>query len=79
MRALIDTGASVSLIAEDQYRRLRKRGWMKRHDIEVSQVNGRPKTIRDIANLPVKIGGTQSAHKFYMTPELCEEVILAED
>lgn len=36
-------------------------------------------TISAIARLPVKVGGTESVHKFYVTPELCDEVIIGED
>lgn len=36
-------------------------------------------TIRGIARHPVKVGLTKNFHRFYVTPELCEEVILGKD
>lgn len=51
MRAPIDKGASVSLIREEQYNRLRIWRWLRRPDIEISQVNGKPVTIKRMARL----------------------------
>lgn len=51
MRALLDTGVSVSLVEEDIYKSLRKQGWWKRPDIEIGQVDGKPMTIRGMVKI----------------------------
>lgn len=51
MRPPIDKGASVSLIGEEQYNRLRIWRWLRRPDIEISQVDGKPVTIKGMVRL----------------------------
>lgn len=79
MRALIYTGMSVSLMKEERYKSLRKKEWLRRPDIEISQVDGKPMKIRGMVRRPVRIGGLRSVHNFYVTSDLCGEVIWAED
>ena len=79
MRALIDTGASVSLMSFKKYRGLRTKGWLKASDIAISQADGRGMRILGIKWLPVKVGGVDKFQKLYIAPGLCEDVVLGED
>lgn len=79
MKALIETGASVSLLREKEYRKLRNRGWMRKPDIEITQANGGSMRIKGMVKLPLKVGETRSIQRFYVTPELCAGMILGED
>lgn len=67
VRALIDVGASVSLIREDRYKSLKLQGWLRRTDVKISQADGKTITITGMVRLPVKIGRMNSVHKFYVT------------
>lgn len=69
MRTLIDTGASVSLIRDHQYKILGLRRWLRKADIKVSQADGKTITIMGMVRLPVGIGGMNSVHKLYVTQD----------
>lgn len=69
IRTLIDTAASVFVIREDRHKGLRPRGWLRRRDIEISQVDRKTMTIVGMVRLPVKIIGMNSVHKLYVTPD----------
>lgn len=73
MRVLIIMGASLF------NKSLRNQGWLRRPDIKISQVDGKTMRIRGMVRLPVSIGGTRSVHNFYITLNLCGDVILGED
>lgn len=79
VKAIIDTGASVSLLREGEYRRLKNQGRMRRPDIEITQADGGSMRIKGMVNLPLKVGATQSFHRLYITPKLCAGMILGED
>ncbi len=42
MKALIDTGASVSLLREKEYRRVKQKNGLLEADIEITEVDGAP-------------------------------------
>lgn len=52
---------------------------MRKSDIEITQADATPMKIRGMVKLLVKIGGTKSIQRFYITPDLCTEAILGED
>lgn len=79
MRTLIDTGASVSLIRDHQYKILGLRRWLRKADIKVSQADGKTITIMGMVRLPVGIGGMNSVHKLYVTQDHWGEMILSKD
>lgn len=79
MRALIDMEASASLIEEHRYKILRNLGWLRKPVIEISQVDRKPMRMRQMVRLQVRIGETRSVHNFYITPNLCGDVILGKD
>lgn len=56
MRDITDTGVSVSLVRQKEYRRLRNQGWMRKPDIEITQANVNPMGIKRVVNIPVSIG-----------------------
>lgn len=79
VKALIDTGASVSLLKEEAYRRVKRKSRLREADIEITQADGAPLVIKGMARLPVRIGKLRSTQIFYVTPNLCTEAILGED
>lgn len=64
---VVDTGVSVSLLREKEYKGLKNRGGMHKSDIEITQVDGTPMKIRAMVKLLVKIGRTKSVQKIYIT------------
>lgn len=46
IRALIDMGASVSLLRETEYRHFRNWEWMRKSGIEITQADRGPMEIR---------------------------------
>lgn len=52
MRALIDMGASVSLIEEHRYKSLKNLGWLRKPDMEISQVDRKPMRMRQMVIPP---------------------------
>ena len=79
VETLLDTGAAASLIDESTYRRTKHRGELMRSDMNMSQVNGGKIKITGMVDLKVKVGGIDRPHRFYITPGLCNELILGED
>lgn len=79
MRAFIDMWVSVSLISEDRNKCLWLSGWFRKRDIEISQTDGKAKTILGVMSLPVKIRGKNSVHNLYVTTDLCGEMISGEE
>lgn len=52
---------------------------MKRPDIKISQVDRKTMRIRRMVRFPVSIGETRSVHNFYITLNLCGDLIFVED
>lgn len=49
---------------------------MRKHDIELSQADGKRMTIERMVRLSEKIGGRNSVHKLYVIPDLYGDMIL---
>lgn len=79
MRALIDTGTSVTLIRENQYKSLMVRGAVKNLTLRLAKPIEKKMTITGIVWLPVKIGRTICVYKLYVSLGLDGEVILGEE
>lgn len=58
---------------------MKNRKLIQKADIEIIQADSSPIKIKGMMKLLVRIGETKSVQKFYITPDLCTEVILGED
>lgn len=65
MRALIDMKVFVSLIRKNWYKSLRLWDLLRKPDMEMSQSDRKMMAL-------VKIEGTNSVHKLYMSADHCE-------
>lgn len=68
VKALIDTGVSVSLLNAKFFQRAKMNRRLKRSDLEISQPDSGNISISGRISLPVVVGGKGSEQRFYMGP-----------
>ena len=79
VRALVDTGASVSLINSKTYRRLGRKEKLRPVDLYLSQADSSRMRIEGITWLPFQLARTRGDMKVYVALDLCGELILGSD
>ena len=78
-RALVDTGAEVSVMNTRVYRALHPKPQLKNRDIILQTANGSPLKIDGQTRLDVKIGNQCISHKFIVVNNLNRNIILGRD
>ena len=78
-RALVDSGADISLIRRDVYDSLRRKPKLIRQHTNVQSVNGDPLKIDGYIYLKFVIGGTTMTQRFYVSRNMNRKVILGND
>jgi len=78
-RALIDTGAEVSVINSRVYRALKPRPKLTNKKINLQTANGSSLTMEGMAYLQVKIGKRIIPHEFFVVKNLNRNIILGRD
>ena len=78
-RALVDTGAEVSVISERVYRSLRPKPELIKKKINLQAANGSPLHIVGSTRLHVKIGNQLTPHDFFIVRNLSRNFILGRD
>ena len=76
VRALVDTGASVSLVSSKTYRQLGRKERLRPVDLHFSQADSSRMRIAGMTWLSFQLAGTRSDIKVYVAPDLCGELIL---
>ena len=79
VRALVDTGESLSLIRTDANDKLWIGGRLRKPDVMLSQASGKKLLMTGMVSLPLRIGGVRCKHKLYVVSKLCNQMILGED
>ena len=78
-RALVDTGAEVSVISTKLYRSLHPRPVLEKKDIRLQTANGSPLRIDGKVRLQVRIGNQSTPHNFIVVNNLRRSIILGRD
>ena len=79
VRALVDTGASVSLVSSKTYRQLGRKERLRPVDLHLSQADSSRMRIEGMTWLPFQLARTRGDMKVYVAPDLCGELILGSD
>ena len=79
MRALIDTGTSISLMNIDAFKQLKLGGALREADLVTCQADESKIKIDGVIYLPIEVGGVMTKQEIYVAPGICSEVILGED
>ncbi len=78
-RALIDTGAEVSLMSKRIYDLLKDRPKLQRKTVSIHAVNSGPLSVDGCIKLPIDIGGYQMCQEFYIVKDINRNLILGQD
>ena len=78
-RALLDSGAEVSLISRRLYDSLKNKPKLRKHDLSLSTAGNTPLYVDGIADLNFSLGKLSMSHKFYMIRNLNRNVIIGLD
>ena len=79
VRALVDSGAQVSLINRKLYNNLRYKPRITKEPIILNSVSGEKLHIDGVAHLEFNMKGTKVKHKFFVTPDINRNMILGID
>ena len=80
--ALYDTGAMISLMSEESFRKIpvdRRPERTEGQWLELCGVDQKPLAVKGLYSLPVAILGRKVVHKFYVVKDLSSEVIIGAD
>ena len=75
-RALVDTGAEVSVMSDRVYRSLRPIPELQKRKVNLQAANGSPLHIDGLARLQIKIGNQVTPHDFFVIKNLNRNFIL---
>ena len=78
-RALIDTGAMVSLLSMNVYKALKTRPKLTNATIHLQSVNGENLEVKGYVNLDFDLNGTKLNHNFYVVTSMNRNLILGHD
>ena len=78
-RALVDTGADVSVISSNMYRRLAKKPSMKRVTQQLQGAGGAPLEVKGIVELQFMLGKSKYTQKCYVVNDASRNMILGCD
>ena len=79
VRALVDSGAMVSLMKESVYEQLAHKGNFVNKRTALQAVSGNMLNVRGMAEIPFTIGGVKLKHSFYIVREMTRNVLLGQD
>ena len=78
-RALVDSGAEVSLIHRRVFHSLKNKPKLRKHDLSLATAGNTPLKIDGFIELEFCIGGIKMLHKFYVIQNLNRNVIIGLD
>lgn len=78
-RALVDTGADISLIHSRVYNQVKKTVRLEASDISLQTVNGEPLRFRGKVTIPLQIGKEKVSHTFLVVDGISRNVLLGRD
>ena len=78
-RALVDTGAKVSLVHRRVFDKLKHRYVLGKQKVNLQAVNGNKLQVDGCATIKFKLGGRKFQHMFYVVDGLNRNVILGRD
>lgn len=78
-RALVDTGAEISVIKSTVLESLREKPEIKKIEMNLRTANGSPLIVQGVARLQIKVGSQYIRHDFVVTKNLKRNVILGRD
>ena len=78
-RALVDTGAEVSVISYRIYESFRPRPELQKKDVKSRTANGSPLQVDGLSHLQVQIGNQSTPHNFIVVRNLNRNIILGRD
>ena len=78
-RALVDSGADISLMRRDVYDSLKNKPKLIRQKINVQSVNSDPLAIHGYMFMKFTIGGTTLTQRFYVSRNMNRKIILGND
>ena len=78
-RALVDSGAEVSLIHRCVFHSLKNKPKLRKHDLSLATAGNTPLNIDGFIELEFCIGGIKMLHKFYVVQNLNRNVIIGLD
>lgn len=78
-RALVDTGAEVSVISCRVFKKMRPGLELQKRDIKLRTANGSPLYVEGLCRLQVKVGNKSTPHDFLIVKNLNRNVILGRD
>ena len=79
LRALIDTGASCSLMNSRVLKSLKNPPKLSKQKVSLQAVNGEALNVEGSANFEFEIGGTKLEQKFYIVSNMNRNIILGTD
>ena len=79
LRALIDSGAEVSLMHRKVFDSLKKKPKLKNRKAFLQSVNGSELTVDGLAEISFEIGGLRMSHPFYVVNDMNRNLILGKD
>ena len=79
LRALVDTGAALSLLKADIYNNLKYRPKLQRTDVSLQSANGSSIKVLGSIDLDFKIAGIKLKHEFIVVTDLNRNIILGRD
>ena len=78
-RALIDSGAQLSIMHKKVYDSLKYKGELKRKNLHLTSVSGTPLKVDGTANITFKVGGLKLQHNFVVVSNMNRNFILGRD
>lgn len=80
IRALVDSGAEVSLINRRTFNLFKQKYQLKtNHNVSLQSVGGNALNVDGYVELPFKIGGVLLKHRFYVVSNMNRRAILGRD
>ena len=78
-RALVDTGAEVSVMSEKMYSRIRNKSGMKSTSYALQGAGGKPLNVLGVTTLSFKLGSKNFTQKFHVISHASRNLILGTD
>ena len=78
-RALVNTGAEVSVISSRVFRKLRPKLELQKKDIKLRTANGSPLHVDGLCRLQIEVVNMSTPHDFFVVKNLNRNAILGRD
>ena len=79
VRALVDSGAEVSIINFKIYQSLKMKTPLRKIDVYLQSVNGEQLKVHGLINLSFSLKGTNLSHNFYIVSNMNRNIILGQE